>query len=192
MLYIIGLGNPGEKYKNTRHNIAWLVLNELFPTNWSHNKYMNAEIRTGHDGLFIKPQTFMNNSGEVISFLKKEVDFEPEHVVIVYDDIDLAFGEIRISHDRGDGGHNGVKSITNHLGSKKSVRIRMGISRRISEDEVSDKKEKGRLAKPNVLGNFPPEEQKFIQNELAPKVERIIKSLVEEGREKTMNRYNTK
>jgi PTH1 family peptidyl-tRNA hydrolase len=142
MLYIIGLGNPGEKYKNTRHNIAWLVMDELFPTNWSYNKYMNADIRTGHYGIYIKPQTFMNNSGEVISFLKKEVDFEPEHVLVMYDDIDLAFGEIRISYDRGDGGHNGIKSITNHLGSKKSIRIRMGISRKIEE---------GRLAKPNVL-----------------------------------------
>lgn len=183
MLYIIGLGNPGEKYRNTRHNIAWLIFDELFPDGWNHHKYMNADIKTGHHGLYIKPQTFMNNSGEVISFLKKEVDFDPEHVLVIYDDIDLAFGDIRVSFDRGDGGHNGMKSITNHLGSKKSIRIRIGISRKIDD---------GRLAKPNVLGNFPPEEQKIIHNELAPKIERIIKSLAEEGRERAMNTYNSK
>jgi PTH1 family peptidyl-tRNA hydrolase len=108
MFYIIGLGNPGEKYHTTRHNIAWLVLNGIFSDGWSHHKYMNADIRTGHIGLFVKPQTFMNNSGEVISFLKKEIDFKPEHVVVIYDDVDLAFGTIRISYDRGDGGHNGT------------------------------------------------------------------------------------
>lgn len=183
MLYIIGLGNPGEKYRNTRHNVAWIILDELFGNGWSFHKYMNAEIRTGHDGLYIKPQTFMNNSGEVISFLKKEVDFEPEHVVVIYDDVDLAFGDIRISHDRGDGGHNGVKSITNHLGSKKSIRIRVGISRRIDD---------GRLIKPNVLGNFPPEEQEIIQNELSSKIDQIISSLVGQGREEAMNKFNTK
>lgn len=191
MLYIIGLGNPGEKYKNTRHNIGWIVLDEIVHGEWSFHKYMNAEINTESYGLCIKPQTFMNNSGEVISFLKKEVTFEPEHIVIVYDDIDLAFGDIRISYDRGDGGHNGIKSITNHLGSKKTIRIRMGISRRISDNESLDKKGKGRLAKPNVLGNFPPEEHEIIKNDLAPKIERIIKSLVEKGREKTMNTYNS-
>ncbi|MCI5051061.1 MAG: aminoacyl-tRNA hydrolase [Candidatus Pacebacteria bacterium] len=183
MIYIIGLGNPGEKYKNTKHNVSWIIFDELFQDGWNTHKYMNAQIRTDRLGLFIKPQTFMNKSGEVVSFLKKEVDFDPEHIVIIYDDIDLPFGVIKIGYDRGDGGHNGVKSITNHLGSKKSIRIRIGISRKLDD---------GRLIKPNVLGNFSPDEITEIQNSYAPKVERIIKSLVEEGREKTMNRYNTK
>jgi PTH1 family peptidyl-tRNA hydrolase len=123
----------------------------------------------------------MNNSGEVISFLKKEIDFKPEHVVVIYDDVDLAFGTIRISYDRGDGGHNGVKSIVEHLGSKKFIRIRLGISKLIED---------GRLIKPNVLGNIPPDEQKNIQNEISPQVERILKSLETDGLEVTMNRYN--
>ncbi|MFT7328326.1 MAG: PTH1 family peptidyl-tRNA hydrolase [Crocinitomicaceae bacterium] len=181
MLYIIGLGNPGEKYKKTRHNVAWLVLDQLFPVGWNFHKYMNANIKTGHDGLYIKPQTFMNNSGEVISFLKKEIDFDPEHVVVIYDDIDLEFGDVRMSYDRGDGGHNGIKSITSHLGSKKSIRIRIGISRKIED---------GRLIKPNVLGNFPPDEQKTIQNDIVPKIELMVNGLVKEGREKVMNYYN--
>jgi len=183
MLYIIGLGNPGKKYHYTKHNIGWLILDEFFPLGWSFHKYMNADVRTGHYGLYIKPQTFMNNSGEVVSFLKKEVNFKPEHLVVIYDDVDLIFGDIRISYDRGDGGHNGIKSITNHLGSKKSIRIRVGVSQKLDD---------GRLVKPNVLGNFSPEELEIIKNKFAPKVKRIIKSLVEEGREKTMSVYNVK
>ncbi len=183
MLYFIGLGNPGEKYQYTKHNIAWIVFDALFSDGWSFHKYMNAEIRTGHDGLYIKPQTFMNKSGEVVSFLKKEINFEPEHIIVVYDDIDLVFGDVRVSYDRGDGGHNGMKSITNHLGSKKTIRIRIGVSKKI---------EGGYLAKPNVLGNFSLDEQEFITYEIAPKIERIIQSLREEGREKTMSKYNIK
>jgi len=181
MLYIIGLGNPGEKYHYTKHNIAWLVFENIIKDSWSHHKYMNAKIKHEQSGLFIKPQTFMNASGEVISYLKKEVDFDPEHVVVVYDDIDLAFGDVRISFDRGDGGHNGVKSITEHLGSRKSIRIRVGISRKLYD---------GRLIKPNVLGNFSPNEQKIIKDDISPRIRIIIKSLEKEGREKTMNLYN--
>ncbi|MCA9352638.1 aminoacyl-tRNA hydrolase [Patescibacteria group bacterium] len=183
MLYIIGLGNPGEKYALTRHNVAWVVLDTLFPGGWNYHKYMNAEVKTGHAGLYIKPQTFMNNSGEVISFLKKEVDFEPEHIIVVYDDIDLPFGTIRVSYDRGDGGHNGLKSIVEHLGSSAYIRIRLGVSHKDAH---------GVLHKPNVLSNFSKTERETIQDNLAPQVERIITSIVEEGRDVAMNRYNQK
>ena len=182
MFYIIGLGNPGEKYKKTRHNIAWLIFDELFPDGWSHNKYMNAEVHAGTYGLYIKPQTFMNKSGEVISFLKKEIDFKPEHIIVVYDDIDLAFGNIRISYDRGDGGHNGLKSVVEHLGSKKCIRIRIGISKKIED---------GTLVKPNVLGIISETEQSLIHNTITHSVDRILQSITEEGLEVAMNRYNT-
>lgn len=183
MLYIIGLGNPGEKYHYTKHNVAWLIFDAFLYAPWTYHKYMNADVKNDQLGLFIKPQTFMNKSGEVVSYLKKELDFDPEHIVVVYDDIDLPFGIIKIGYDRGDGGHNGVKSITNHLGSRKSIRIRIGVSRKLDD---------GRLIKPNVLGNFSPNEQELISKDLAPKVERIIQSLQKEGREKTMNIYNTR
>jgi len=182
-LYVIGLGNPEEKYKYNRHNVAWLILDALNDGEWSHHKYMNADISTNHYGLYIKPQTFMNHSGQVVDFLKSEVDFKPEHLVIIYDDIDLAFGTIRVSHDRGDGGHNGLKSIVEHLGSKECIRVRIGVSRLLAD---------GRLIKPNVLGNFPPNEKEEISELIAPQVEKIIKSLVDLGLEKTMNIFNVK
>lgn len=183
MLYIIGLGNPGDKYKNTKHNVAWIIFDRLLNGDWSYHKYMNAEVKNDQLGLFIKPLTFMNKSGEVVSYLKKEIDFDPEHIVVVYDDIDLPLGQIKLGYNRGDGGHNGIKSITNHLGSKKSIRIRIGVSLALGG---------GRLVKPNVLGNFSPDDRKIINNEISQRVENIIKSLVEQGREKTMNLYNTK
>ncbi|MAQ77079.1 aminoacyl-tRNA hydrolase [Candidatus Campbellbacteria bacterium] len=183
MKYIIGLGNPGEKYALNIHNVAWIILDSLFPEGWTFHKYMNAEVKTGHDGLYIKPQTFMNKSGEVISFLKKEEKLNPEQVLVIYDDVDLPLGQIRISYDRGDGGHNGVKSITEHLGSKKSIRIRIGVSRLLED---------GRMIKPNVLSNFASKERQFIADTVTPQVERIIKSLTSDGLEKTMNIHNTK
>lgn len=183
MLTIIGLGNPGEKYHYTRHNIAWLVFDKLLSDGWNFNKYMNAETAFGNQGVFIKPQTFMNRSGEVVNFLKKESDFNSQKLVIVYDDIDLAFGTVRISYDRGDGGHNGMKSIIEHLGSKECVRIRIGISKQL---------ENGQIAKPNVLGVFPENEREIIANNISKKVEDILQSLVDLGLEKTMNKFNVK
>ena len=185
MKYIIGLGNPGEKYTYTRHNVAWLIFASLNLSDWKHDKYMNAEFIgenvSNQITLYIKPQTFMNKSGEIIASLKKEPDFSSDDVVILYDDVDLVFGAVRVSYNRGDGGHNGVKSITNHLGTKKTVRIRVGISHILDD---------GRLIKPNVLSNFSPEERDIIKNDIAVKIEKIIKSIVENGTEKTMNIFN--
>ena len=183
MFYVIGLGNPGEKYHYTRHNVAWIVLDELYDEGWYRHGYMNAQVRSSEYGLLIKPETFMNNSGEVISFLKKEVDFAPEHIIIIYDDIDLPLGTIRVSFDRGDGGHNGVKSIVEHLGSKQCIRIRIGISRLLDD---------GRLVKPSVLGQFGKEERSMITDTIAPQVARILTSITTEGYEVAMNRYNAK
>lgn len=187
MKYIIGLGNPGEKYRNNRHNVAWLIFDALGLSDWKHDKYMNAEFVGENISeqivLYIKPQTFMNKSGEVISTLKKDPDFSSDDVVLLYDDVDLAFGVVRVSYNRGDGGHNGVKSITSHVGTKKTIRIRIGVSRSL---------ENGRLAKPNVLSNFPENERAIIKNDITPKIEKIIKSIAGQGIEKTMNVFNTK
>lgn len=187
MKYIIGLGNPGKKYHYTRHNIAWLIFDTFSLATWKYDKYMNAEF-VGENisddiALYIKPQTFMNRSGEIISSLKKEKDFLSENIILIHDDVDLAFGTIRISYNRGDGGHNGVKSITQYIGTKETIRIRIGVSKLLDD---------GRLIKPNVLSNFSPEERNYIKNNISPKIEKIVKSLFSHGLEKTMNTFNTK
>ena len=186
MKYIIGLGNPGEKYTYTRHNIAWLIFDNFDLQNWKYDKYMNAEFVGGNIMgnlvLYIKPQTFMNKSGEVIATLKKENDFSSDDIIIIYDDNDLAFGKVRVSYNRGDGGHKGVKSITEHVGTKRTIRIRIGISKMVNDN----------LVKPNVLSLIPKDDQDYIKNIISPEVKNIIESLFREGLEKTMNIFNSK
>lgn len=188
MYYCLGLGNVGGKYKNTRHNVAWIILEQLFGDDWNVNKYMNAEMYPymidGEELLFIKPHTFMNNSGEVIAYIKKDdLQFSPQQLILLYDDIDLPFGHIKISFDRGDGGHNGVKSIIEHLGSRECIRVRIGISELL---------EGGRLIKPNVLGRFSEQQLDHIKNIITPQIEKIIHVMVKDGYKEAMNKYNKK
>ena len=184
--FVIGLGNPGEKYKNTRHNVAWIILSQILSDGWDFDKYLKASYlsrkiadTTLH---YVLPQTFMNKSGEsVVGLAKMFSSFNHDHLVVIYDDLDLALGTVRISYDRGSGGHNGVKSITEHVGSQKFIRIRVGISK-ILED--------GRLVKPPVLGNFEQQEMELVTGEVSSKVEAMLADIIENGYQKAMNKYN--
>lgn len=186
MFIILGLGNPGNKYEKTRHNVAWIVFDFLNKNlDWQKNKYAGAFVAPTSIGdadiLFVKPETFMNESGKVLPYFAKEYGITEENIVVVHDDIDLPFGEIKISYDRGDGGHNGVKSIMESLGSKAFTRIRIGVS-------ITD--ENGVLHKPDVLGNFSKDEISKIKTDLAPTIAGILQTIVEKGREKAMSAYN--
>lgn len=181
MYYIIGLGNPGEKYRYTKHNVAWIILNELFPEEWTYHKYMNAETYDDGNAVYIKPHTFMNRSGEVVAFLKKE-NISLNNIVVIYDDLDLPFGKIRISYNRGTGGHKGIASIIEHLGTQECIRIRIGISKQHDD---------GSLTKPSVLGNFSPEELDYLTKTVVKQIYSIITTLDTEGREVAMNKYNS-
>ncbi len=185
MFTIIGLGNVGEKYKNTRHNIAWIIFDNIFSNlNWQKNKYaesMLANTRTNNtDVLIVKPETFMNESGRVIPYLSKTYGTTVENIVVIHDDIDLPLGIIKISHDRGDGGHNGVKSIVSVLGTKEFTRVRVGVS--IVDDN-------GVQHKPDVLGNFSKEESIELEK-IAQKVAIIIEEIVKGGYKSAMNIFN--
>ncbi len=188
MKYVIGLGNPGAEYEKTRHNIAWILFDALgLSGSWREDKYMKARYLGESFGkdifLFIKPQTFMNNSGEVIPALKKQEDFSLNQLILVYDDLDLPFGEIKISFNRGDGGHKGLRSIIQHTKSREIIRIRIGISRLLDD---------GRLIKPNVLAPFPQTELSRLKTSIAQDFKKILIALDEEGLEKTMNIVNAK
>jgi len=197
MFLIVGLGNPGEKYQKNRHNAGFLVLDFLY-SGFEGDKYADAlikkDILEGREALFLKPQTFMNDSGKSVSYLKEKYEIQDENILVIYDDLDLPLGDIRVSFDRGDGGHNGIKSIASHLGSKAFTRVRIGIA---------PKDEEGRAIKPKggfftpaskAVSNFVLKD--FSQNdldklkELSQKVEKIIKTFVKEGREKVMNEFN--
>lgn len=176
MIYtLVPLGNPGEKYARTRHNAARIVALLIE----SHlEKVENVEV-------FV-PDTFMNESGRAVSdYLRYR---EGRELIIMYDDKDLPLGKIRISHDRGDGGHNGVKSIIESLGTREFTRIRIGIA----PQEVDGKEVKaphGEEVQGFVMGKFREEEEATLR-EIAPQVVGAIAAIAEVGYQKAMERYN--
>lgn len=133
MFIIVGLGNPGEEYKLTRHNIGFMVVDALSAANRmsfkeASNKYLLAKGRVaGKETAIIKPKTYMNLSGEALKELLGTLKRTPESIVVIYDDIYLPLGKIRIRERGGAGGHNGVASIIEHLGTEDFIRIRMGV-----------------------------------------------------------------
>lgn len=134
-MYVVGLGNPGEKYATTRHNVGWMVLDTLRSkfecTDLDCNTHWNArvsecELSAGESVVLVYPQTFMNRSGETVRLILR--DKADASVVIVHDDIALAVGKIRVSQGKGHGGHNGIKSIVEHTKRIDLVRVRVGVA----------------------------------------------------------------
>ncbi len=160
MKLIIGLGNPGTEYEKTRHNVGFLALDYLNEngdfSNWKKDKRANAlvaESGTGKDKVIIaKPQTFMNLSGQSVQSLVASYQLPVANITIIHDDIDIPFGEIKIQSNRGSAGHNGIKSIIDHLGTKDFTRIRIGVMpTNIDKTHIDTKS--------FVLKNFSKEEQ---------------------------------
>ena len=143
MKVIIGLGNPGSEYLNNRHNVGFMALDNLY----AHYLFESWRAKLG--GLFstaslgsekillVKPQTFMNLSGICVAKFKHFFKINVADIFVIYDDIDLGFGEIKIKQGGGDAGHKGVRSISQHLQTKDFNRIRLGIGRPNTKDEVS-------------------------------------------------------
>jgi len=150
MLVIAGLGNPGAKYASNRHNIGFMAADEIVRRHSSFGpwqKKFNAEIAEGRIGdekvLVIKPQTFMNNSGQAIGEALRFYKLGPADLVVLYDELDLAPGKLRIKTGGGSGGHNGIKSIDAHCG-KDYRRVRLGIGHPGAKERVHG----------HVLGDF--------------------------------------
>jgi len=156
MIIIVGLGNPGEKYKNTRHNVGFQAINELAKENnfpeFKLSKKFNALVSEKENIVLVKPQTFMNESGKVVKALLKNTTRTV--LVVIHDDIDLPLGKIRISKNRGSAGHKGVESIIKEIGTKNFTRFRIG---------VSSKTEKPKNIERYVLQKFNREEEKIIK-----------------------------
>ena len=186
MFIIVGLGNPGDEYTKTRHNAGFLVLDHLFgESDWNKSKsakvLFKKETISGSEVELLKPQSYMNDSGPAIQPVIIKHSIKPEEIIVVHDEIDLPLGTIRMSFDRGDGGHNGIKSIVSVLGSKAFVRVRVGIS-------IID--ENGVLRKPDVLGPFNKADlAKF--TDISARVKKSIEILLTEGREKAMTFANS-
>ena len=165
--FIIGLGNPGKKYDQNRHNIGFLFLQE-FAENYSSSFILKNKFKSNYaefisEGVLYRmfmPTTYMNNSGEAIRAIIDWFKVEKEKLIIVVDDIDIPLGKIRVRRKGSSGGHNGLKSIINHLNSKEFLRIRIGIG---SPPIIENDKNYNTIS--HVLGNFSKQE-KLILNKI--------------------------
>lgn len=165
MYLISGLGNPGDKYKNTRHNIGFLVIDAItknLSTTNINNSNFQAIVQKNLSNLYVKPQTFMNLSGESILSIVEYYNIPNENIIVVHDDLDLPFGTVKFKVGGGHGGHNGLRSIDSHVG-KDYIRIRVGIGKPENKGDVAD----------YVLSNFSKEE--FLQ--LDDIINHVIKSI---------------
>ena len=185
MKLIIGLGNPGRKYKNTKHNFGFLVLDELAGKNkWHTSKntkaeYLKMDINNIGVELF-KPQTFMNNSGTAIAYVVKKHNLKPEDIIVIYDDLDLNFGSVRIGIFKSPAGHNGIKSTIEHLGFNNFIRVRLGINNGLTNKIPAEK---------FVLTKFSRTDKKELKNIIARTIE-AINIILKEGVESAANKYN--
>ncbi len=188
MNIIIGLGNPGKKFEQHRHNIGYMTLDAVASKEGLHfieRDIFRAQItKDGNEQLLVKPETFMNDSGIAARMIAKQYDAA---IVVVYDDIDISLGSIKCSFARGAGGHNGVQSIIDHLGTNSFFRIRIGV-RPIHEELLP------RIAPPDgfekfLLSNFAPIEEDLKQQGINRAVE-IIEALKTMSFEEIMNKYN--
>lgn len=176
MIYtLVPLGNSGEKYAHTRHNAGRIVLGLL-----------KEDLESIPDIEVFVPDTFMNESGRAVAeYLRYH---EGRELVVIYDDKDLAYGSLRISYDRGDGGHNGVKSVIESLGKKDFIRIRIGIApHNVDGKEVLAPH--GEDVQKYVLGHVLENELQSLRK-IAPDVLGAIKTIVEKGYQKAMEVYN--
>ncbi len=188
MIIVIGLGNPGKKYEGDRHNIGFQtldVLAEMADVHFNERKLFSAEVAVlGEELLLVKPQTFMNDSGVSVKALVRNYDAD---IAVVYDDIDINLGEVKCSFGRGSGGHNGIESIINHLGTKDFFRIRVGV--RPVHEELKDA-----ILPPDgfekfLLKPFAPFEAELREQGIKKAVQ-IIEALKTKTFEDVMNEFN--
>ncbi len=198
MYYIVGLGNPGEQYAHTRHNIGWLVLDDFSKkNNLPHAiaaRHVSSRVAEGNVAgvpiTLLYPDTFMNHSGTAV---RKLVPKGAEAtLVVVCDDVDIPLGEVKISFGRGSGGHNGVTSIINSIGTKDFIRVRIGIAKSgiWPWDKGEIKRPKGGAAlERHVLGVFSRREDEVLSGVLTTGTA-ALKTIIEGGYVLAMNQFN--
>ncbi len=184
MKLLVGLGNYGSEYASTRHNIGFMVAELVAGRNGISLK------KKGYQGIYgvgvvaaqqttvILPQTYMNRSGGCVHAASCALKVEPADIVVIYDDLDLPFGRLKVSKEGGHGGHNGVRDIINSLGSRDFVRLRVGIGR----PELAD-------VTHHVLGSFSPAERSGLPTLVAVAAD-AAESIIHGGADIAMNKYN--
>ena len=196
MMIIVGLGNPGIKYKNTRHNVGFMAVAYLAEANSIRFNKSDFKSQWGkgviHGKVVIlsKPQTFMNLSGKAVKVLADFFRIEPKDILVIYDDIDLELGAIRIRLGGGSGGHRGMQSIIEYLGTNDFPRIRLGIGRPKNEAEGLRLKAEGDVSD-YVLSPFNSEEKGMLK-QMLDRAKEAVEVVLKDGIEKAMNRFNKK
>ena len=140
MILFVGLGNPGIRYENNRHNIGFQVIDVLIDHYGARNVSKNTfqgELFKSNELLFLKPTTYMNLSGKSLQAIKHFYKIELDNIIVIHDDIDLPFGAVRFKKGGGSGGHNGLKSIDSMVG-KEYIRVRLGIGKPLHKSQVAD------------------------------------------------------
>jgi PTH1 family peptidyl-tRNA hydrolase len=187
LVLIAGLGNPGSEYAATRHNIGFALVQRLaadWGASWTAQKKFNARLarleRTGKNIILCEPQTFMNASGEAVAAVAKFYQVPPDRVLIVVDDADLPLGQIRMKPSGSSGGHHGLESVEQQLGTREYPRLRLGIGRRAEDNrEITD----------YVLGRFTAAERDVVK-EVLDRASQQADCWVSEGIQAAMNRFN--
>ena len=183
MTLFVGLGNPGAKYENTRHNIGFRVIDKLVDDSNARDisKFsFEGELYRIVDTLFLKPTTFMNLSGKSVIAVKNFFKIDLEDIIVIHDDIDLPFGAVRFKKGGGHGGHNGLKSIDSAI-SKDYFRVRLGISKPAFKSEVAN----------YVLSDFSPSQAVYIKDWLQKATTATLK-LITEPFEIVSSKYSQK
>mgnify|MGYP000877516671 CR=1 FL=1 len=187
MYLIAGLGNPGKQYENTKHNVGFLTIDVLAEklgirvSKIKHKALTGEGFISGEKVILVKPQTYMNLSGESIREILSFYKADPERLVVIYDDIDLPMGSLRIRKKGSAGGHNGLKNIIKMLGHDTFTRVRMGVGEKPKNYDLAD----------YVLGHFPVEERKVMDDATKTAAE-AIRMIITESADAAMNHFNSK
>ena len=187
MLIIAGLGNPGREYENTRHNAGFMVLDALADklgadiSERKHKALCGKAVIGGQKVILLKPQTYMNSSGESIRAAADYYKVAPEDILVIYDDISLAPGQHRIRAKGSAGGHNGIKSIIAHLGTQEFPRVKVGIGEKPPRMDLAD----------YVLGHFSEGEKRIMADAVKEAADAVCE-IVNMGIEQAMNDHNRK
>ena len=195
---IVGLGNPGEKYENTRHNAGRVALDYIrneCEQEFKFDKKLNALVANGEIGTgkskvkvtLVTPETFMNNSGKAVGQIVKNKKVA-EGLVVIYDDFNLPLGRVKVSYNRSSGGHNGLESIIKAVKTEAFTRIRIGTAPANAKGEAKVPHGDDKIEK-FILGKFKDDELKALKK-IAKKVTEAVEMIVTDGREKAMSVFN--
>ncbi len=183
MHLIVGLGNIGEKYQLTRHNVGFMVIDEitknLSTSNINNPNFQSTLLKSTYN-LFSKPTTYMNNSGVAVYAIKEYYKIDLENIIVIHDDLDLPFGTVKFKIGGGHGGHNGLRSLDAHI-TKEYIRIRVGIGKPLDKTDVAN----------YVLSNFSKEELNKLQD-IIPHIIKAIEALKTEEIDQVKSKFTLK